>query len=228
MLILAILMGVAAVIVLQLQAGGSATVFSVTANRAPGETLKGAYKKVALPRKTFEPMSGSVLTAELEDMVANMPIVRPVRAGALVTSDLFSTSIGIDVDQRITAGMRAIGLEVTGPKAVGFLIRPGDLVDVLATLPQGERMVSKYLLQAKKVMAVDQHFREEDSALVGKRGYSTVTLEVTPEEAEKVEASRAFVRDGFTLALRRPDDPTRSAVGAVEVGSPEFDRIGNE
>ena len=67
-------------------------------------------------------------------------------------------------------------------------------------------LVTKHLLQVKHVLAVDQQYRLEDSAFLQHPSYSTVTLEVTPEEAEVLEAYRMMVKGGFSLSLRPRGD----------------------
>jgi Flp pilus assembly protein CpaB len=180
--------------------GGTVVVFRATRNVQPPATLRGAYEAVGLPRSSYDVMASQVPSNELERWVSTTPVVRPVRAGETITFDALQKAA--DAGPQIGAGMRAVGLDVQAAQAVGFLIRPGDHVDVIGTLRQAQATVTKHLLQARKVLAIDQQYRLEDSAFLQSRTFNTVTLEVTPAEAEQLEAYRSQVKEGFALALR--------------------------
>jgi Flp pilus assembly protein CpaB len=208
LLIIAGVLGALAVALLQVESwrtqGGTVYVFRATRNVQPPATLRGAYVRVGMPKSTYDVMASQVPSSELERWVSNTPVVRPVRAGETISFDLLQRAA--EAGLTIAAGMRAVGIEVNGAQAVGYLVRPGDVVDVLGTVPDGQTTVARHLLQAKKVLAVDQQYRLEDSAFLQSRSFSTVTLEVTPAEAEVIEAYRAIVREGFALALRPKGD----------------------
>jgi Flp pilus assembly protein CpaB len=209
LLIVAGVLGVVAVVLLQVESwrsrGGTAYVFRATHAVQPPGTLKGAYEVVGIPMNVYEGMQSQVPTRDLEGWVSTAPVVRPIRAGETITFDALQKSA--DSGLQIAAGMRAVAIEVQAAQAVGYLVRPGDFVDVLGTADtQKDLRKTKQILQAKRVLAIDQQYRLEDSAFLQARTYSTVTIEVTPEEAEVVEWYRAVVRNGFSLALRPRGD----------------------
>jgi Flp pilus assembly protein CpaB len=208
LMIIAGTLGVLAVVLLQVEAwrtrGGTVYVLRATRNVEPPATMRGAYAIVGIPANSYEPMRTQVPTTELESWVASTPVVRPIRAGETITFDALQKSA--DAGPRIAPGMRAVAIEVQAAQAVGYLVRPGDYVDVLGTVPDEKALVTRHLLQAKRVVATDQQYRLEDSAFLQRREYATVTLEVTPAEAEAIEAFRAIVRTGFSLALRPDGD----------------------
>lgn len=95
----------------------------------------------------------------------------------------------------LSAGKRAIALNVNAQSSVAGFVMPGDYVDVILTydvrLPADEKLrkaampiVSKLaaetVLENVRVVATDQDAGKKDSAKVGK----TVTLEVDPRQAE--------------------------------------------
>lgn len=208
LLVIAVIFGLVAIVLLQVESwrtrGGTVYVFRATRGVKPPATLKGSYEVVGMPANTFQAMTSEVPTRELERWVASTPVVRQIQPGQTITFDMLQKSA--DAGLQISEGMRAVGVEVHAAQAVGYLVRPGDYVDVLATVPEAQAMVSKHLLQAKRVLAVDQQYRLEDSAFLQNRTYSTVTLEVTPAEAEIIEAYRSLIRNGFSLSLRRRGD----------------------
>ena len=209
LIIAAIVMGAGAVILLQMQIskvqGDAITVFQATDARRVGETLDGAIRSVTLPANVYQGIKNQVPTIELEGWVKSTKLVRAVSAGETITFDLLQRSA--DQGLKIATGMRAVAIEVKGAQAVGYLVRPGDYVDVIATLPEGAGiLVTKHLLQAKKVLAVDQQYRTDTSAFVDAVQYSSVTLELTPAEVEIVEWARSLGRGGFALSLRPKGD----------------------
>jgi Flp pilus assembly protein CpaB len=219
-LIIAGVLGLVAVVLLQLDSwrtrGGTVYVFRATRNVQPPATLRGAYEAVGLPRNSYDAMASQVPGKELERWVSSTPVVRPVRAGETITFDALQK--GADSGLQIGAGMRAVGMEVQAAQAVGFLIRPGDHVDVIGTVRQAQATVTRHLLQARKVLAIDQQYRLEDTAFLQSRSFNTVTLEVTPAEAEQLEAYRAQVKEGFSLALRPKGELQAVTTPGVPIG----------
>jgi len=202
MLIIAGVLGAVAVVLLQVESwrsrGGTVQVFKATQDIRAGATLKGAYQTVAIPADSYESMRATVPTADLEAWVANAPTLREVRAGQTITFDMLQKSAD---GLRITPGMRAVAIEVQAAQAVGYLIRPGDYVDVLGTVPHEKDLVTKHLLQVKHVLAVDQQYRLEDSAFLQHPSYSTVTLEVSSTASSRSRSGIAR-ESTFTSTIR--------------------------
>jgi pilus assembly protein CpaB len=86
----------------------------------------------------------------------------------------------------IPPGMRAMTVAVNMVSGVGGFILPKTKVDVLLTVtPSSEKLetISKMILQNVEVLAVDQTYVKTDS---DPSDVKSVTLLVTPEEAEKL------------------------------------------
>jgi pilus assembly protein CpaB len=117
----------------------------------------------------------------------------------------------------ITTGMRAISISVGGAAAVSGLVRPNDHVDILGTFTfpsrrqQGEtEAVTLTLLQDVTVLATGTRLGKQgvygaDTWSQQAGGYSTVSLEVTPREAEMLTFAQ-HVKGQLVLALRHEDD----------------------
>lgn len=187
--------------------GGSVTAFRTTKAVTAGQTLGGGIERISIPKSSFATMATQVPTGELADWVGTSPLVRNVPAGTVVTFDLLMKAASGGLPGKLSKGMRAVSINISEAQAVAFLIRPGDFVDILATRAQGAALYTEYVLQAKKILAVDQNY-EVDSAAAGRSSFSTVTLEVTPAEAQKVEQFRIQLEGGFLLALRPTGDTT--------------------
>jgi pilus assembly protein CpaB len=95
--------------------------------------------------------------------------------------------------------MRAISISVDAASGVAGLIWPGDRVDVILTqdleagASVGWRIASETVLRDIRVIAVDQDIAQGGApspAATSGRVPSTVTLQVTPEDADKVAVAQ--------------------------------------
>ena len=109
--------------------------------------------------------------------------------------------------------MRAISINVSGSAAVSGMVKPNDHVDVLGTfsfpsktVPGELELVTMTILQDVLVLATGKETSK--TQLLGdsrSAAYNTVTLEVTPREAEMLVFSEQ-IKGRIALALRNPDD----------------------
>jgi pilus assembly protein CpaB len=134
----------------------------------------------------------------LADRVARIPIFsgEPVLEAKLAQ---IGASAGLEV--KIQPGYRAMSIPVNDYVGISGLIQPNSRVDVLVTLrgnTSGTERTSKVFLQNMRVLGVGTQIRRGDD---GKPiTASTVTLEVTPEEAEML--ALAMNEGILQLALR--------------------------
>ncbi len=111
--------------------------------------------------------------------------------------------------------LRAVSLAISGDAAVSGLVRPNDRVDILGTfdlpsrtLPGELETVTLTVLQDVTVLATGQTLATQigmTTARGGAGGYSTVTFEVFPEEAELLVFAQ-HLKGRMTLTLRNPED----------------------
>jgi pilus assembly protein CpaB len=108
---------------------------------------------------------------------------------------------------------RAVSITVSGADAVSGMVQPQDKVDVLGTFtipsetnPQEVESVTLTLMENVSVLAVGQQ-TGNDLPQSGRRsrGYSTVTLKVSPVEAEILVFTQ-HSKSQLALALRNPGD----------------------
>jgi pilus assembly protein CpaB len=104
-------------------------------------------------------------------------------------------------------GMRAVSMDVSPDSAAGGFILPEDHVDVVLTHHDKqaekenagtEKIVSETILRNVRVLAVDQTVEEKGGQKVAVA--KTVTLELTPAQAEELELAR--VQGNLSLSLR--------------------------
>ena len=120
----------------------------------------------------------------------------------------------------LTPGARAIAIPVTTGGASTGLLYPGDRVDVILTQNfTGEsttitrRSVSETVVENLRVLAIDT---PDAKAPAGGGSFGrTVTLEVTPEQAEKINVATELGKLSLTLrSVSGPDGtPTTSTAG---------------
>ncbi|MBR0652316.1 Flp pilus assembly protein CpaB [Roseomonas terrae] len=117
-------------------------------------------------------------------------------------------------------GTRAISVGVDVVTGASGLIWPGDEVDLILTqdLQQqgsespGRRVVGETILSAVRVIAVDQQISHSGTdTAAGRVVARTVTLEVTPEQAERVAVAMQLGRISLVV---------RAIEGVPEAGGP--------
>ncbi|VXC18910.1 Flp pilus assembly protein CpaB [Massilia sp. 9I] len=115
----------------------------------------------------------------------------------------------------ITEGKRAITVRVNDVIGVAGFALPGNYVDIIVSTetdpqPQAdqrrERSISKIVLERILVLAVAQEVNRDETK---PKVVNAVTLEVTPEQAEKLDLARSV--GTLSLALRNQVDPAAAA-----------------
>ena len=124
--------------------------------------------------------------------------------------DPFSRGLSGDLRPR----WRAISVNVAGAASVSGMVNPNDHVDVLGTfsfpsktVPGEMELVTFTVLQNVLILATGKETAK--SRVLGERSangnYNTVTLEVTPREAEMLVFTEQ-IKGRISLALRNPED----------------------
>jgi len=149
-------------------------------------------------------------------LLLNRKTVRALSADAPIFwtdiegGDPASRGLAADVKPR----MRAISINVSGSASVSGMVKPNDHVDVLGTFSfpskavQGEmELVTLTMLQDVLVLATGRETAKSRlfSDVRMPASYTTVTLEVTPREAEMLVFAEQ-IKGRISLALRNPDD----------------------
>ena len=122
------------------------------------------------------------------------------------------------------AGMRAVTIPVSAKTGVGGFVFPGDHVDLLLTqtVPAQDTgqplKATETFLRNVRVLATDQSTEttvEEGKTVV--RAFQTVTLEVTPKMAEKIQVAQTV--GTLSLALRSLADNQSELDQAIASGT---------
>lgn len=158
------------------------------------------------------------------DTAENQRLAFPLRGGeALLWAHLeggktptFSAKLG--------KGLRAITFPVDEINSISGMVQPGDKIDLIVTIKQKEadkeRDVVFPLLQDVLIMATGQQVgRQGEPAEDGqnKRTYTTVTLQATPENANRIILARDAGK--LTAVLRNPEDDAVTPAGKMDVSA---------
>jgi pilus assembly protein CpaB len=116
------------------------------------------------------------------------------------------------LNANIKSGMRAKAIAVDSISSLSYLIRPDDRVDIIGTFRfpemRGEKdwdTITLTILQNVRIIATgNQWGRKSDTAGTRRRSYSSVTLELSPEDVEIVEF--ASQKGRLSLSLRNNED----------------------
>lgn len=155
--------------------------------------------------------------AELEGRALAVPISRgdPVTRGVLVEQDARALAA------RLRPGARAVTVPVDDVSSQGGLVRPGDRIDLLLAEESVEgtnRCVTvRPLLESLSVLATGREQSAEAGPEGGSgRGYSTITLDASPDQAQALAAA---LRVGELIPLLRgPRDEASAALKTIAVG----------
>ncbi len=222
MILLSLLAGAVAVILAaqwvgQQAANNTSPVVVATRDLDLGAPLSAAmmqespWPSSAVPAGSFKDVKKIEGRVVLAPMFKGEPILEPKLAPEGTKGGLPSI---------IQNGKRAISVKVNEVVGVAGFALPGSFVDVMVSTTDGkEKAVSKIVLQRILVLAVAQEANRDETK---PKVVNAVTLEVTPEEAEKIDLARSI--GNLSLVLRNPIDRKDNETSGVR----RDDLIGKE
>jgi pilus assembly protein CpaB len=153
--------------------------------------------------KDFKAVEGKVAVAEI------------MQGEMLLAPRFADQSSGSALAAVVGENMRAVSVRVNDVVGVAGFLLPGNRVDVVAAYKDRADTLSETVVQNVKVLAIDQTAASDKNEPVVVRA---VTLEVTPQDAEKLILAEQ--RGSIQLALRNPLDETitKKAAPAVAAG----------
>ncbi len=153
-----------------------------------------------LPPDTFKEPENLVGRVTLKAIPQGMPVLPSMIAPE-------GSKAGLPV--RVKEGYRAVAVKIDESSGVGYLVHPGDWVDVLAvqdTRRHGKQHTeSKLILERVAVAAVGQLLNDQPEEGANRHA-QTVTLLVEVDDVPKLHLAQT--RGRITLALRGSDDMT--------------------
>jgi len=197
---------------------------SLTRSRATGQSQPRAVK-VVVAKGTVAP--GQELTGDLLTLgaiagdkpppnaftdasaVLGRVTLTPLFAGQPIVEQLLAPKgVGTGIQALVPRGMRAITVEVNETSGLAGMLLPGCRVDVMSTLNGAtrEESVATTIVQDVLVQAVGQRLMPSPAGANERdaQAFRSVTLMVTPHEAEAIELASSLGRT--RLVLRGPQD----------------------
>jgi pilus assembly protein CpaB len=158
-----------------------------------------------------------------EEAVKGTVVRSPVVAGQpLTTLNVIHADSASFMSATLMPGMRAVAITVSVASVAGGFILPNDRVDLVLTqqLPDGHRFRSATILHDVRVLAIDQAAQDTGKQAKAQKAVSdvkTATLELAPEQAEKV--TRAQASGTLSLLLRPLVDKSADLKGNARVAA---------
>lgn len=173
-----------------LAVGTSLTHELVAVREVPVEWLHSS----AIPPEQFERAAGAVLT-------------QPARGGEPLVWSQLEARRPASLSAQLAPGRRASTIPVDETSSLSGLLRPGDRIDLLATVQRDNHHLTLPLLQGVRVLATGSRTLPDEGYGAGDPlggSFGTLTLDLSEEEATRLVAARALAR--LTAVLRHPQD----------------------
>ncbi len=210
----------------ELRSNNRLTSVAVAARALPwGTVLSGdsvrvvSFPSESVPDGTFP--SGDELIGRV--LLTPLAAQEPILVSKLAPTDVTTGGIAAITHPE----KRAMAIRVDEVTAVGGILKPGDHVDVLTTMTRvlnGGEPLTKLVLADITVLSTGMDSstgKDDESFLSGQKASRTaptvVTLEVTPQEAERL--SLASMEGKVHLALRNPRSAATVSTPGVTVSS---------
>jgi pilus assembly protein CpaB len=164
------------------------------------------WPAVAVPKDAMSSLEAAV------GRVARVPLFT---GEAIVPGRLARAGTAPGLEARIAPGMRAMSVRINDVAGMSGLVQPNSRVDVLVSLrqsgPNSSEEVSKLFLENMRVLSMGSRTTRDDSG--DPTPATTATLEVTPEQAEKLAVA---MRQGMIQLVLRgfADTDTTGTKGA--------------
>lgn len=144
-----------------------------------------------------------------ENLIGRVAVTRIAAREPVIESRLAPVGAAGGLSSVIPDGYRAMTVKVDEVVGVSGFIMPGALVDVVVVIDPPRRMeqqdkVSKIVLQNIKVLASGQNIDKPRDDREVERSVKSVTLQVTPEQAEKL--ALASTEGRLQLVMRNSID----------------------
>jgi len=105
---------------------------------------------------------------------------------------------------KVPEGLRAITIRVDEINSISGFLQPKDRVDLLLGHGSGERYRIVPLIERLEIIATGVQTLVDKSREGATRQFSTITVQVTPEQAQRITLAQQIGK--LTATLRNPDD----------------------
>ncbi len=193
-----------------------ATVDAVVAKASLMKGTKLDNANLAVRKVPAEWMHSNAVTPSQFSQVKGLELVLPAKEGELLLWSQIEGKKAPTFSARLVEGRRALTVSVDEISSISGMVSPGDTIDLVASTRGGSnRPVMVPVLQAVHVLATGTRVEQAPSESGGtSRSFTTVTLDVTPQEARRIMAAREVGR--ITALLRAPGDRQNTMPGLID------------
>ncbi len=167
------------------------------------------WPKSSLPPGAFTDPADLLPASGTEPRRAKAPIAR---GQIMLASTVSNFGDKVTIVQSLGPNTRAIAIKVEAETSVGGFVTPGDRVDVILTQGKGEGLRTVTIIQNVRIIGVDQQADEDKDAPAVAR---TVTLEVTPEDSQKLALAQKA--GTLSLTLRTLEDEAQQELASISL-----------
>ena len=193
---------------------GTVTLFVPDREVAAGTKLaEVAFKEVYWPRNQV-PTNAVLDLAEIKNQFAkvNLPAGLPVQRQSL-------TAVAGRAGLPVTAGNRAVTIEVDRAQSIEGYTTPGSVVDVVLTYHEEGNLTSKVIVEGARVLSLGGESNQVEKRRPGVPvTQTTITLDVSTQDALKIQTARQMGR----LSLMLRNDIDRKAVDTTVITAEDF------
>jgi pilus assembly protein CpaB len=158
------------------------------ASLSPDDLALGDVSTDTVPETVF---------TSLDQLVGRVTVV-PLLQGQVITTTLLAPrGMAAGLQATVPVGMRAVTLEINEMTGVAGYLAPGCHVDVVQTLKDDKTgmPMARTLAQNVKITAIGMRHNPQD----GDGGGRSITLLVTPQQAELLDLASSIGRPRFSL-----------------------------
>ncbi len=187
-------------------------------NMPVGETITSQHIKLASWPTGAVPPSAIRSLDKAEGQVVRRSVVV---GEPLLTSKVIDPALAAQgglLPFLVPEGLRGVTIKVDEAVRESGFVQPGSRVDVVVSMRshRGTERVAKVILQNVPVLAAGQTVEMQDNKPVK---VTTVTLALSPEQAERLALAQAESRGNLILATRNiRDDKIVTTAGATKAG----------
>lgn len=157
--------------------------------------------------------SDALLPAEF-DGVNGAPLNQPVRRGDTILHGQIEPVRKGPFSANLESGRRAVTIPVDEISSMSGMLEPGDAIDLYVSFMHQRQRITTPLLQNVRVLATGRDYETGEQIADGRmRGFATVTLDVTPEDAVKLVAARQ--QGSISAMLRHGGDGGEAEVSPI-------------
>jgi pilus assembly protein CpaB len=202
--------------------GPRAEIVVAKSDLAAGATIDADTMAIRSLPAEFVP--GQAIRPEGFDRWVGARIAQPMRSGEPLLASLVEPARESAFSARIRPGIRGLTIQVDEVNSVSGMLQPGDRIDLMFSvrLPAGpgsapsDEMTAP-LMQDLLVLATGSRVAASRDAPVPGRNFTAITVEVSPDQAQRLIVAQRAGR--LTATLRHPDDRGPVRTGALDVRS---------